>query len=75
MFIFERERDREWMEEGQREIQNPRQAPGSELAAQEPNAGLEPTDQEIMIWAKIGHLTDWSTQVPLLGFILFFLNS
>ena len=30
----------------------------------EPDMGLEPTDWEIMTWAKIGHLTDWATQAP-----------
>ena len=36
--------------EGQREreTQNPKQAPGSELSAQSPDAGLELTDREIM---------------------------
>ena len=51
MFIFERERDRQRERERERErgrerreIQNPKQAPGSELS----NARLEPTDCEIM---------------------------
>ena len=65
MFIFETERDREWMGEGQteRETQNPKQAPGSELSAQ--SKGLKPRNREIMTWAKVGHLTDWATQAPL----------
>ena len=44
--IFEREteRDREQAGEGQREreTQNPKQAPGSELSAQSPMQGLNP---------------------------------
>ena len=34
--------------ERERETQNPKQAPGSELSAQIPHTGLEPTDREIM---------------------------
>ena len=48
------------MGEGQREreTQNPQQAPGSELSAQSPMRGLEPTNREIMTRAEVGHLTD-----------------
>ena len=47
MFIFERKRERERVragEEGQREreTQNPKQAPGSELSAQSSMWGLNP---------------------------------
>ena len=31
----------------------------------EPDAGLELTNREIMIWAEVGRLTDWATQAPL----------
>ena len=31
----------------------------------EPNAGLELTNHEIMIWAEVRHLTAWATQAPL----------
>ena len=37
----------EGQRERERETQNPKQAPGSELAAQEPDAGLEPMNCEI----------------------------
>ena len=39
---------------------------GSRLWAvsKEPDAGLEPTDREIMTWAEVGRLTDWATQAP-----------
>ena len=45
--------------EGQREreTQNPKQAPGSELSAQS-LMGLKPTKHGIMTWAKEGRLTD-----------------
>ena len=32
----------------------------------EPNAGLEPTNCEIMIWAEVGLLTNWATEVSLI---------
>ena len=31
----------------------------------EPDAGLEPTNHEIMTWAQGGRLTNWATQAPL----------
>ena len=42
LFIFETEKDRAWAGEGQQEgqTQNPKQAPGFELSAQSPMAGL-----------------------------------
>ena len=44
MFIFEKERDRARVEEGQkeRETQSPKQAPGSELSAQSLMRGSNP---------------------------------
>ena len=36
----------------------------------EPDAGLEPTNCEMMTWAEVGRLTDWATQVPQYLFIL-----
>ena len=64
MFIFETERDRAWVGEGQREreTQNLKQAPGSELSAQSPTLGLELPNREIMTWAEAGHSADWATQ-------------
>ena len=40
---------------------------GSRLRAisPEPDAGLEPTDREIMTRAEAGRLTDWATEAPL----------
>ena len=43
----EKETECEWGT-GRERRQNPKQAPGSELSAQEPNTGLELTDYEIM---------------------------
>ena len=68
MFIYywETERGRTWAWEGQREgeMQNPKQAPGSQLSA-EPDKGLELTNHKILTQAKVGRLTDGVTQVPL----------
>ena len=64
IFIFERDREKQSMSRGgaererEREAHNLKQAPGSELFQEEPNAGLEPLDHEIMTWAKVGCLTD-----------------
>ena len=33
-----------------------------------PDAGLEPTNREIMTWAEVGRLTDWATQASLITF-------
>ena len=67
MFIYfwEGERDRIWVREGQREkeTQNPKQAPGSDLSAQSLMQGLN-SNSEIMTWAKVRHLMYWATQVP-----------
>ena len=64
LFIFEREREHKQWRGRERETQNPKQAPGSELSAQSPYVGLEPTNREIVTWAKIRCLTDWATQAP-----------
>ena len=44
-------------EQRERETQNLKQAPGSELSA-ESDAGLEPMSCEIMTGAEVGRLTD-----------------
>ena len=36
----------------------------------EPDAGLEPTNCEIMTWAEVGRLTNWATQAPLKVYFL-----
>ena len=73
MFIFERERERQSMSGGgaEREGDTEPEA-GSRLWAvsTEPDAGLEPTNREIMTWAKVGHLTYWAIQAPLAGILL-----
>ena len=37
----------------------------------EPDAGLEPTNREIMTWAEVGRSTDWATQAPHSAFFIF----
>ena len=51
--------------EGEREGDTESEA-GSRLWAvsTEPNAGLKPTNCEIMTWAKVRRSTDWTTQMP-----------
>ena len=44
----QRETEHEWGRGRERETQNLKQAPGSELSAQGPDSGLELTDREIM---------------------------
>ena len=63
VYLFLRERGGG---EGQkeRETQNPKQAVGSELSAKSTTRGSNPRS-EIMTWAKVRHLTDWTTQAPL----------
>ena len=67
MFIFERERERESRREAERE-RNTESETGSRLRAvsTEPDPGLKLTDHEIMNWAKVGRLTEWASQAPLL---------
>ena len=68
--IFERERERERETESEqgrgrdRETQNLKQAPAWAVST-EPDAGLEPTNCEIMTWVEVRRLTDWVTQAPL----------
>ena len=65
IYFWDRERDRAWVGEGQRERDTESEA-GSRLWAisPEPEAGLEPTDREIVTWAEVGRSTDWATQAP-----------
>ena len=67
IYFWETERGRAWAGEGQkeREIQNLKQAPGSELfVSPELDAGLELTSCETMTWAEVGRSANWATQVP-----------
>ena len=53
--------------EAERETQNLKQIPGSELSAQSLTWGSNPwTFREIMAWAKVGCLMDWTTQALLI---------
>ena len=67
MFIFERDRDRAWVGEGQRDRETESEAcNGLPAFSTEPDVGLEPMDGEIMTWAEVGRPTDRATQAPLL---------
>ena len=69
MFIFERERERQSASEGWAEREGDTESEaGSRLWAVsiQPNAAFELMNREIMIWAEVGQLTDWATQVPLI---------
>ena len=57
-YFWERNRVQAGEGQSERETQNLKQAPGSELSAQ----SLELTNHEIMTWAEVGHSTDWATQ-------------
>ena len=61
--------EREWesMSGGGSERQgNTESEAGSRVRAvsTEPDAGLEPTNREIMTWAEVGCSTHWATQAP-----------
>ena len=73
IYFWDRERDRAWTGEGQREGYTESET-GSRLWAvsTEPDVGLELTDREIMTWAEVGCLTDWATQVPQICYALMF---
>ena len=68
-YFWERERERERENEWKRSRARGRHRIQSRsrlwAVSTVPNVGLEPTNREIMTWAKVGHLTDWATQVPL----------
>ena len=72
MFIYfwNRETEHEWGRVRGREGDTESET-GSRLWAisQEPDAGLELTDREIVTWAEVGPLTDWATQAPLYYFL------
>ena len=67
LFLRERERERQSTSRGGAEREGDTESEaGSRLWAvsPEPDAGLEPTDREMMTWAKVRHLTDGATQAP-----------
>ena len=65
MFIYFRERQSTSREGAEREG-DPESKADSRLwtVNMEPNVGLEPTNHKVMTWAKVGRLTDWTTQAP-----------
>ena len=67
MFIYFWRRERQSVNGGGAEREGDTESEaGSGLWAvrTEPDAGLEPTNCEIMTWAEVGRSTDWATQVP-----------
>ena len=67
MFIHFWDRERQSMNGGGAEREGDTESEaGSRLWAisPEPDAGLEPTNHEIVTWADVGRSTDWATQVP-----------
>lgn len=68
--ILERVRKTVWAGERQRKRNTICEA-GSRFRAigTEPDAGLEPTNWEIMTWGEVRRLTDWATQGPLFLFL------
>ena len=65
VYLFLKKRETVWVGKGQRETDTESEA-GSRLWAvtTEPDAGLEPTNREIVTWAKVRRSTDWTTQAP-----------
>ena len=67
MYFRERERQSTSGERAERE-EDTKSETGSRLqgVSTEPDAGLEPSNHEIMTRAQVRCLTDWATQVPLI---------
>ena len=74
LFIFEWKREPEWGKgQRERETQKPKRAPGSWAIRTKPDAGLKPTNREIMTLSQSGRSTNWATQAPhVFYFVLFF---
>ena len=68
MSIYFWETDTEWEQGRGIERQGDTESKaGSRLwavSSTEADTGLEPTNCEIMTWAKVGHLTNWATREP-----------
>ena len=66
MFVYFWETDTECEREGAEREGDTESKAGSRVWAvsTEPDAGLQVENGEISTWAKVGHLTDWATQVP-----------
>ena len=64
LFLRKKERARWW---GAERKEDPKSEAGSRLwpVSTEPDTGLKFMNREIMTWAKVRHLTNWVTQVPL----------
>ena len=69
IYFFEREweTEREWGRDRKREGATESEAGSRRHAVNtQPNTGLEPTNHEIMTWAKVGRLINWATQAHLI---------
>ena len=72
MFIYFWDRERQSMSEGGAEREGdtePKAVSRLQAISTEIYAGLELINCE-MTWAKVGHSTDWATQVPLFNRLL-----
>ena len=69
MFIFERERERErqckWGRGSEGGDTESEAGSGLRAVSAEPDAGLEPSNWEIMTWGDVRCLTYWTTPAPL----------
>ena len=63
LLLREKERGKE-PGEGRRKRERERIPGRFRVVSPEPEAGLEPTNREIMTWAQVQCLTDWATQAP-----------
>ena len=71
MLIYFWERERESMHEQGRGREREKEVQsGFRTDSRMPDAGLESMNYEIVPWAKVRHLTNWATQVPLFIFSL-----
>ena len=71
LFLRQRDTEHEWGRGRKRGRQNLKQT-RLRAVSTEPDMGLELMNHEIMTWAKVGCLTDWAIQAPLIIIILKF---
>ena len=64
IYFWETERNRARAREGQRGRTGLEAGSRLWAVSTEPDAGLQPTNREIMIWVEVWGSTDWATQAP-----------
>ena len=67
LFFWERERERERASGGRAQREGDTEFKAGfrfQAVSTEPDVGLKPTYGEIMTWAKVGGLTDWTARRP-----------